>query len=82
MNNKMLINISEKLIELTATQGIWTLISVSLTFYILKNQKKRDIKQEEREKNYQLIISNLSDKLNVVEDIQEDIKEIKNNLKK
>ncbi|QSX07259.1 hypothetical protein JYG23_00090 [Sedimentibacter sp. zth1] len=73
---------SEKLIELTATQGIWTLISVSLTFYILKNQKKRDIKQEEREKNYQLIISNLSDKLNVVEDIQEDIKEIKNNLKK
>ncbi len=73
---------SEKLIELAATQGIWTLISVSLTFYILKNQEKRDEKQEEREKNYQIIISNLSDKLNVIEDIKEDIKVIKNFIKK
>ena len=73
---------SEKLIELAATQGIWTLISVSLTFYILKNKEKRDEKQEEREKNYQVIISNLSDKLNVIEDIKEDIQEIKNFIKK
>lgn len=73
---------SEKLIELAATQGIWTLISVSLTFYILKNQEKRDEKQEEREKNYQVIISNLSDKLNVIEDIKDDIQEIKNFIKK
>jgi len=73
---------SEKLIELAATQGIWTLISVSLTFYILKNQERRDEKQEEREKNYQIIISNLSDKLNVIEDIKEDIKDIKNFIKK
>ena len=69
---------NEKLVELAATQGIWTLISVSLILYILKNQEKRDINQEEREKNYQIIISNLSDKLNIIEDIKEDIKEIKN----
>lgn len=73
---------NEKLIELAATQGIWTLISISLIFYILKNQEKRDTKQEEREKNYQLIISNLSDKLNIIEDIKDDISEIKNFIKK
>ncbi len=71
----------EKLIELAATQGIWTLVSVSLIFYILKNQEKRDLKQEEREKNYQIIISNLSERLNSLESIKEDIGEIKDFIK-
>jgi len=33
-------------------------------------QEKRDLKQEEREKNYQEIISKLTDKLNIVEDVK------------
>ncbi|WP_129600438.1 BhlA/UviB family holin-like peptide [Anaerophilus nitritogenes] len=67
----------EKIFELAATQGVWTLLSVALVFYILKNQEKRDVRQEEREKKYQEIISNLTDKLNVVEDVKKDVEDIK-----
>ncbi len=71
----------EKLFEVAATQGVWTLLSIALIFYILKAQEKRDLRQEERENSYQAIISMLSDKLNIVEDIKSDISEIKNSLK-
>ena len=71
-----------EIIKIASSQGVWTVLSVVLIFYIVKTQEKRDIKQEEREKNYQIIISNLSDKLNIIEDIKEEIKEIKNFIKK
>ncbi len=72
----------EQLYELATTQGIWALLSIVLIFYILKAQEKRDTRQEERESSYQTIISGLSEKLNIVEDIKSDISEIKNSLKK
>ena len=65
------------MIKLAASQGFWAVMSVSLLFYILKNQEKRDIKQEEREKNYQDIISKMSDKLIIVEDIRKDVGDVK-----
>ena len=68
----------EKIIEIASTQGIWTVLTVGLIFYILKNQEKRDIRQEEREVKYQNIISKLTEKLNLVEEIKEDVSEIKN----
>lgn len=67
----------EKILELASTQGIWAVLTVALIFYILKNQEKRDLRQEEREKKYQEIISNLTDKLNLVEDVKKDVEEIK-----
>lgn len=72
----------EKLFDVAATQGIWALLSIILIFYILKAQEKRDLRQEERENSYQTIISTLSDKLNIVEDIKKDINEIKKNFLK
>lgn len=78
----MIIYMNEKLFDAAATQGIWAVLSISLIFYILKAQEKRDTKQEEREKNYQNIITILSDKLNIIEDIKSDICEIKNNIMK
>ncbi|MFR1709719.1 MAG: BhlA/UviB family holin-like peptide [Clostridium sp.] len=66
-----------EMIKLAASQGFWAVMSVSLLFYILKNQEKRDIKQEEREKNYQDIISKMSDKLIIVEDIKKDVGDVK-----
>jgi len=71
----------EHLYELATTQGIWALLSIALIFYILKTQEKRDTRQEERESSYQTIISGLSEKLNIVEDIKNDISEIKKSLK-
>ncbi|MCT4606286.1 MAG: BhlA/UviB family holin-like peptide [Marinisporobacter sp.] len=68
----------EKIFELASTQGIWAVISVGLIFYILKNQEKRDGRQEDREEKYQEIICNLTDKLNLVEDVKKDVEDIKN----
>ncbi|WP_334292349.1 BhlA/UviB family holin-like peptide [Tepidibacter formicigenes] len=72
--------LEEKIIELASSQGIWTALTVALIFYILKNQEKRDLRQEEREIKYQNIISKLTEKLNLVEDIKEDVQEIKNHV--
>lgn len=66
-----------EMIKLAMSQGIWAVMSVSLLFYIIKNQEKRDEKQEEREKNYQDIISKMSDKLIIVEDIKKDVGDVK-----
>lgn len=67
----------EKIIELASSQGIWTVLTIVLIFYILKNQEKRDLRQEDREKKYQEIIANLTDKLSLVEDVKQDVEEIK-----
>lgn len=41
---------------------------------------KRDAKQEEREKNYQTVIENLTEKFQILNQVQNDLKEIKDNL--
>ncbi|MCY6485391.1 BhlA/UviB family holin-like peptide [Clostridium aestuarii] len=66
--------------KMASSQGIWAALSVALIFYILKAQEKRDVKQEEREKNYQTIIGKLTEKLNIVEDVKKDVEEIKEQL--
>lgn len=68
--------------KLASSQGIWSALSVGLIFYILKTQEKRDIKQEEREKSYQHIISKLTQKFNIVEVIKKDVEEIKEYISK
>ncbi len=66
-----------ELLKLASNQGIWASLSVALIFYILKTQEKRDDKQEQREKNYQDIISKLTEKFNIVENVKNDVEEIK-----
>lgn len=65
------------IIELASSHGVWAALTVGLIFYILKNQEKRDIRQEDREKKYQEIIASLTDKLNLVEDVKKDVEDIK-----
>lgn len=67
----------EKILQLAASQGIWAILSVCLIFYILKKQEKRDSNQEMRETKYQEIITNLTDKLDLVEDVKKDVEDIK-----
>lgn len=69
------------LLKLASSQGVWAALSVGLIFYILKAQETRDTRQEEREKNYQQIISELTNEFKVVENIHENVKDIKNNIK-
>ncbi len=66
-----------EVIKMAMSQGIWAVLSIFLVFYILKTQEKRDEKQEEREKSYQEIISKITDKLSIVEDVKKDVADIK-----
>ncbi|WP_026883215.1 BhlA/UviB family holin-like peptide [Clostridium akagii] len=68
------------LFKLATSQGIWATLSIMLVFYILKTQEKRDLKQELREKNYQKIILKLTKEFELIEDIQKNITEIRNNI--
>lgn len=69
--------LESELVKVALSQGLWSALTVSLIFYILKNQEKRDVMQEQREKNYQDIIEKLTDKFNIIEDVKKDVEEIK-----
>ncbi|MEA4828251.1 BhlA/UviB family holin-like peptide [Clostridium sp. JNZ J1-5] len=69
-----------EILKLALNQGIWAVLSVVLIFYILKAEEKRDIRQEERERNYQDIIKNLTDKFNIIEDVKKDVEDIKQHI--
>ena len=78
-----MVNLMEsKVLDLALSQGIWAVLAVVLIFYILKAQEKRDLKQEKREERYQNIITQLTDKLNIVEIMKDDLNEIKDYLYK
>ena len=69
-----------ELLTLASTQGIWTVLSVVLLFYIIRNQEKRDQKQDERESKYQDLLQKLTEQLNMVKEIKEDIYDIKSHI--
>ena len=56
--------------ELALTNGIWSALFVGLLIYQLKDSAKR-------EKKYQDTIQKLNNHLDIVEDIKEEIKEIR-----
>lgn len=66
--------------ETAISQGIWAVLAVFLLIYIVKSNEQRDAKQEEREKNYQTVIENLTEKFQILNQVQNDLKEIKDNL--
>jgi uncharacterized protein YktB (UPF0637 family) len=66
-----------EIFKMAVQQGLWAVLFVVLLFYILKEQKKRDEKAEEREEKYQDIITRLTDKFNILEDVKKDVAEVK-----
>ena len=58
-----------ELIQIAASQGIWAVLSVSLIFYVLKTQ-------ENRENRYQEIITQLTEELKIVSEINQNIKKL------
>ena len=64
---------SDEIIQIVSSQGVWALLSFFLIYYIVKAQEKQD----EREKNYQALISELTEKFDL---IHSDVSEIKNKL--
>ena len=68
------------IMETAISQGIWAVLAVFLLIYIVKSNEQRDAKQEEREKNYQTVIESLTEKFQILNQVQSDLKEIKENL--
>ena len=66
--------------NVAVSQGIWAVLAVFLLIYIVKSNEQRDTKQEEREKNYQTVIESLAEKFQILNQVQSDLKEIKDNL--
>lgn len=66
----------QALIEAATTQGIWVLLFISLFLYTIKNNEKLVEKQNQREVNYQKLLSDMTEKYAVVEDIRNSVDEI------
>ncbi|KNF08569.1 hypothetical protein CLPU_6c00550 [Gottschalkia purinilytica] len=60
----------QEIIKIALSQGIWAVLFVFMLFYVLRENSNR-------ENNYQEIIKELSEKFNIVEDVKEDVREIK-----
>ncbi|AZV56087.1 BhlA/UviB family holin-like peptide [Clostridium sp. AWRP] len=69
-----------EILKIAVNQGLWAVLFVVLLFYILKKQEERDKKAEEREERYQDIISKLTDKFNILEDVKKDVAEVKDRI--
>lgn len=69
-------HLEQVLIEAATTQGIWVLLFVSLFLYTIKNNEKLAEKQDKREENYQKLLSDMTEKYAVVEDIRNSVDEI------
>ena len=69
-------HLEQALIEAATTQGIWVLLFISLFLYTIKNNEKLVEKQDKREENYQKLLSDMTEKYSVVEDIRNSVDEI------
>lgn len=62
-----------EVLQLAVSQGLWAVLFVCLLFYVLKENSKR-------EQNFQDIISTLTEKLDILDFIKEDLAEMKDDL--
>lgn len=72
---------SEIVLNQFFAQGLGYGAFALLLIYTLKKQEERDLKSEARESNYQKIIDEAMQKLNIVIEIKRDIEEIKSKIK-
>jgi len=73
---------SEEIVKLAASQGLWAVLAVVLLFYVLKQNEKRELGYQNTIKENQSIIGKLSDIINLkIVGMEDDIKDIKEELK-
>ena len=71
----------DEMIKLAAQNGIWTLMSVFLLIYTLKQNESREKGYQKTIQENQCIIKKLSDTVNVkITGLEEDLQEIKNKI--
>lgn len=72
-----MMHLEQALIEAATTQGIWVLLFISLFLYTIKNNEKLVEKQDQREVNYQKLLSDMTEKYAVVEDIRNSVEKFR-----
>ena len=72
----------QALIEAATTQGIWVLLFVVLFVYTIKNNEKMVERLNAREENYQKLLSEITAKYAVVEDIKNCVEDIQKKVEK
>ena len=72
----------QAVIEAATTQGIWVLLFVVLFVYTIKNNEKMVEHQNAREENYQKLLSEITAKYAVVEDIKNCVEDIQKKVEK
>lgn len=65
----------EKIFNLAISNGIWAVLFLILLFFQLKDSKEREIK-------YQKTIENLGRSLEIINEVKEDVAEIKDEINK
>lgn len=71
----------DELIKLAAQNGIWTLMSVFLLIYTLRQNESREKGYQKTIQENQSIIQKLSDTVNIkITGLEEDVQEIKNKI--
>ena len=64
-------------LDAALSQGIWAVLAVFLLIQIVKSNERFSARQEEREKQYQELLSALTEKFNVLSVIEKDIADVK-----
>ena len=64
-------------LDAALSQGIWAVLAVFLLIYIVKSNERFSARQEEREKQYQELLSALTEKFKVLSVIEKDIADVK-----
>jgi hypothetical protein len=70
----------DELVKAGLQQGLGYGLFVFLLLYVLKTTGDREKKSEDRELKYQNIIEKLTEKFNILENVKDDVKEIKNQI--
>lgn len=63
----------EEIFNLAINNGLWSVLFLILLVYVLKDSKARELK-------YQQTITTLADSLEIIQDVKEDVQEIKSKL--
>lgn len=68
--------------DLAAANGLWATLFVFLFIYVLYDTRKREKKYQETIAENQKIINSLSEKFGIVDQIQKNVVDIKDELKR
>lgn len=61
------------ILETALSQGIWAALAVFLLISMMKENEKNDKRQSEREERYQNLLTELTERFEILDDVKEDV---------